>query len=338
MNLWRWLTGKKQTVDTVAFPTVDFDRSIDLISRTEKWKTPWTSLYGAAIGDICGSIYEFDNHKTDRPETIELINESCYLTDDTVLTAAIADAQAKSGGDSLMRHFGRSSLARHILYEEYDRALWEWGNRYPHESYGGRMRAWLQSSEREPYNSYGNGAAMRISPVIRCFCELYRQAGGNSKEKQLLNLTVEGLFYGVALATSPTHNHPHGIMGAQATGLTMVLAWLGWAKEDIRSTVTSVYKDYFEYRLDQSLASIRPHYPFDETCRGTVPVAIIAFLESHDFVSAVQNAISVGGDSDTLAAITGSIAEAYYREIPEELKTFVRNKLPDEIRDALSLV
>jgi ADP-ribosylglycohydrolase len=293
---------------------------------TRRFDETWVSLYGAAIGDICGSIYEFNNRKTDRPEEIELINEACYFTDDTVLTAAIADALTSN--DIAIRNIDRRFWSGKYRDDEasllYSESLWNWGNRYPGRGYGGNFQQWLRDSERKTYGSYGNGAAMRISPIARRFC--------NSDYHG--NITLAGLFNEVVLATATTHGHPEGIKGAQATALAIVLGHQGKTKDEIRNEIVT----RFGYDLSRTLAEIRPDYGFDETCQGTVPVAITAFLESHDFVSAIQNAISVGGDSDTIAAITGSIAEAFYKEIPEDLKAFARSKLPGDILLALGIV
>jgi ADP-ribosylglycohydrolase len=252
-------------------------------------------MYGAIIGDICGSIYEFDNRKTGRPETIELSNPACHYTDDTVMTVAVAEA-AFSGMD-------------------YEKAILKWAKAYPKESYGRSFRSWFQSETPRPYNSYGNGSAMRVSPIGWAF---------ESLEETLIEAEK---------SAACTHNHPEGIKGAQAAAAAVYLARNRKTKDEIKTYIES----NFAYNLNRSLSEIRPIYQFDETCQGTAPEAITAFLESHDFTHAIQCAISIGGDSDTLAAITGSIAEAYYSckekhtrifgGIPQELITFAESKM-----------
>jgi len=248
-------------------------------------------IYGAAIGDICGSIYEGNNRKTDKPEEIELMNPMCRFTDDTVLTAATACAAATD--------------------RDYGKALHWWANRYPNAGYGPSFIQWMRSKNPQPYNSWGNGSAMRVSPIAWYFDD---------------EATV---LAEAARSAEPTHNHPEGIKGAQAVALAVLLARTGHGKE-IKERIQSE----FGYDLSKTLAEIRPTYEFDVSCQGTVPVAITAFLESHDFVSAIQNAISVGGDSDTIAAITGSIAEgAYYlSESHKQLSNFALSKMPRELQ------
>jgi ADP-ribosylglycohydrolase len=252
-------------------------------------------MMGAIIGDICGSIYEFDNRKTDSPETIELANPACFYTDDTVLTVAVFEAAFGEG--------------------DYEKSILKWAREYPKESYGRSFRKWFLSENPQPYDSFGNGSAMRVSPVGWAFDSL------------------EETLHEAEKSAACTHNHPEGIKGAQATAAAIFLAREWKTKDEIKTYI----EDQFGYNLNRSLAEIRPSYQFDETCQGTVPQAIIAFLESRDFSHAIQSAISIGGDSDTLAAITGSIAEAYYREteknfrifsgIPAELSSFAHSKL-----------
>jgi len=244
-------------------------------------------MMGAVIGDICGSIYEFDNRKTDRPETINLFNEECYYTDDTVLTAAVAQA---AFGD-----------------RDYEKSILKWARAYPKESYGHNFRAWFNSDYPKPYNSFGNGAAMRVSPVGWAF------------------ETLDETIIEAEKSAVCTHNHIEGIKGAQATAAAVFLARKGSSKEEIKNHIETVYG----YNLSRTLAQIRAVYQFDESCQGTVPEAITAFLESKDFTHAIQCAISIGGDSDTLAAITGGIAEAYYKHTERHFRTFAG--IPDEL-------
>ncbi len=241
-------------------------------------------MTGAIAGDIIGSVYEFDNIKTtDFPL---FTNESDY-TDDTIMTVAVAD-WLLNGGDlaKVMQRYGR----------EYP---------YPTGGYGGRFSGWLREKDPLPYNSWGNGSAMRVSAVGWMF---------DSLEK-----TLE-----VAKETAiVTHNHPEGIKGAQATAAAIYLARTGKSKRDIKQYIETT----FSYDLGRTCDEIRPFYRFNESCQGTVPEAIIAFLDSSDFENAIRLAVSLGGDSDTLACITGGIAEAFYG-IPEDIEKQVSDKLP----------
>lgn len=241
-------------------------------------------MTGAIAGDIIGSVYEFDNIKTtDFPL---FTNESDY-TDDTIMTVAVAD-WLLNGGDlaKVMQRYGR----------EYP---------YPTGGYGGRFSGWLREKDPLPYNSWGNGSAMRVSAVGWMF---------DSLEK-----TLE-----VAKETAiVTHNHPEGIKGAQATAAAIYLARTGKSKQDIKQYIETA----FSYDLGRTCDEIRPFYRFNESCQGTVPEAIIAFLDSSDFENAIRLAVSLGGDSDTLACITGGIAEAFYG-IPEDIERQVYDKLP----------
>ncbi|MGI6412315.1 MAG: ADP-ribosylglycohydrolase family protein [Syntrophomonadaceae bacterium] len=234
-------------------------------------------MLGAIIGDIVGSIYEWNNIKT---KDFPLFSPGCFFTDDTVMTLAIAEG--------LMN--GSSADA-------FIQAMKKYGHMYPNAGYGGRFANWLFSADVHPYNSWGNGAAMRVSPIAWAFGTL------SEVEKY------------AEISAAVTHNHPEGIKGAQATAAAIFLARKGETKEDIKKYIEGKYG----YNLNRSLEEIRPNYRFYVSCQETVPEAIVAFLESLDFEDAIRNAISLGGDSDTLAAITGSIAEAAYG-IPEEIK------------------
>jgi ADP-ribosylglycohydrolase len=227
-------------------------------------------MLGAIIGDIVGSVYEWNNIKT---KDFPLFRKDCFFTDDTVMTIAVADALLKGGA-----------------VDDFIDSMKRFGKLYPDEGYGGYFRRWLFSDSREPYNSFGNGSAMRVSPC-GWFAESLEEAEDLAER-----------------SAAVTHDHPEGIKGAQATAAAIYLARVGKTKDEI--------KDYIErrycYDLSRTLDEIRPGYTFDGSCQGTVPEAIIAFLESTRFEGAIRNAISLGGDSDTLAAITGSIAEAAY--------------------------
>ncbi|MCL2077498.1 MAG: ADP-ribosylglycohydrolase family protein [Oscillospiraceae bacterium] len=227
-------------------------------------------MHGAIIGDIVGSVYEWDNIKT---KDFPFFGEKCFFTDDTVMTIAVAEALLNGG-----------------TANDFIDSMKKYGRLYPNRGYGGNFNAWLTSDDRKPYNSWGNGSAMRVSP-----CAWWADS---LEEAELL----------AEKSAAVTHNHPEGIKGAQATAAAIYLARINKEKGEIKRYIEEKYG----YDLSRTLDEIRPVYQFNESCQETVPEAIIAFLESNDFEDAVRNAISLGGDSDTLAAITGSIAEAAY--------------------------
>jgi ADP-ribosylglycohydrolase len=247
-------------------------------------------MYGALLGDIFGSVYEFDNLKTDTPEKIDLLHPKAGFTDDSVMTVAIAAAI--------------------LCGRDYGEAAADWGNSFPWAGYGGRFAQWLESDDRKPYNSWGNGSAMRVSPVGWAFDTL---------EKTLSEAKKSAEF---------SHNHPEGIKGAQATAAAIFLARTGSPKSDIKAYIET----NFGYDLDRTTQAIRPGYKFNESCQKTVPEAIIVFLESRDFTSAMQVAISIGGDTDTLACIAGGICEAFYKKIPREYIAFADERLDSDMR------
>lgn len=228
-------------------------------------------MLGALVGDIVGSVYEFRNH---RSKDFPLFSPGSVFTDDSVLTVALAEA-ILDGADyaGLMREYGR---------------------RYPDAGYGGRFARWLRDPSMGPYGSFGNGAAMRISPA---------------------GWAYEGLEETLERAkafTVPTHDHPEGVKGAQATAGAIWMARKRRSKPEIRAWVEA----FAGYDLSRTCDAIRPAYEFDETCQGTVPEALVAFLESSGFEDAIRLAVSLGGDSDTLACIAGSVAEAFYGGVP----------------------
>ncbi len=243
-------------------------------------------MIGAIAGDIIGSVYE---HRPIKTKEFPLFHPRCRFTDDSVLTVAVAD--------SIL-------TGRH--YVESVRTI---GRRYPDAGYGGAFFAWLQGDDPRPYNSWGNGAAMRVSPVGFAF---------DSEEEVLRH---------ARLTAEISHNHPEGIKGAQATALAVFLARTGSRKAQIRERISRE----FGFDLQRSVDEIRPSYAFDVSCQGTVPEAIVAFLESTSYEDAVRNAISLGGDSDTLACITGGIAEAFYSGVPEEIRAKVQACLTPDL-------
>jgi len=242
-------------------------------------------MLGSIAGDIIGSVYEWQRIKT---TDFPLFHSNSVFTDDTVMTIATA-----------------SSILNQIPYVQ---SYKDYGRRYPGRGYGDRFQAWLLSDSMEPYNSWGNGSAMRVSPV------------GFAYE------TVEEVLEQAKRSAEVTHNHPEGIKGAQATALSIFLARKGYDKHAIRKEIS----ERFAYNLNRSIQNIRPYYCFSESCQQTVPEAIIAFLDSDDYEHAIQLAVSLGGDSDTLACITGGIAEAYYKMIPEFIVAETKKKLPKE--------
>jgi len=242
-------------------------------------------LLGAIAGDVIGSVHEYKAHKSTQ---FELFQPGCGVTDDSVLTIAVADAILNRRG--------------------YGEVIREYGLRYPNAGYGGMFIHWLRTGGG-PYNSFGNGSAMRVSPVGWAF------------ER------VEDVLGEAEASAAVTHNHPEGIKGAQATALAIYLARTGASKEDIRREITG----RFHYNLNRKLEDIRPEYEWSEICQTSVPESIIAFLESTDFEGAIRNAISLGGDADTMAAIAGSIAEAYYGGVPEHIAREVRLRVPGEL-------
>lgn len=247
-------------------------------------------LLGALAGDIIGSRFEWNPTKT---TDFQLLHEDCSFTDDSVLTVAVANGILQGG----------------TFAEE----IWDFGNRYPGRGYGNNFMRWLSGSKKEPYNSYGNSSALRVSPVGWAYN------------------TVEDVLENAYQSAVVTHDHPEGIKGAQSVALAVLLARQQKGKEAIREEIMK----RFGYNLTRSLAKIRPDYTFDVTCQGSVPEAIIAFLESESFESAVRNAISLGGDADTQAAIAGSIAEAYYGPVSEEIASFVKKIVPAEFWDII---
>ena len=242
-------------------------------------------MYGAILGDIIGSPFEFD--RGDKTKDFELFTPGCEFTDDSVMTIAVAEALIAVGPDAEKEEIEEAVVSN----------MQDWGRRFPDAGYGGRFCWWLREKNPKPYGSFGNGSAMRVSAVGWLYPTLERT-------RQVAVYTAE-----------VTHNHKEGIKGAEATASCIFLARQGATKDEIKSYV----EDNFGYNLNRTLDEIRPGYHMDESCQGTVPEAIIAFLESENFEDAIRNAVSLGGDADTLAAITGSIAEAFY-EIPELLR------------------
>ena len=257
-------------------------------------------MYGAILGDIIGSPFEFD--RGDKTKDFKLFTRRSHFTDDSVMTLAVCEALLKVGQDAAVKEIEDAVIS----------SMQSWGRRYPYEGYGGYFRHWLTARHPEPYNSFGNGSAMRVSAAGWLY---------NSLEKTRV----------VAKATANvTHNHPEGIKGAEATASAIFMARNGSSKEEIKKYI----ENEFHYDLNRTLDEIRPSYHMDETCQRTVPEAIIAFLEAKDFEDAIRNAVSLGGDTDTLGAITGSIAEAYFG-ISETLISECKNRINKDMRDVV---
>lgn len=255
-------------------------------------------MWGAVIGDIVGSRFEFHNIKS---KNFDLFTDECAFTDDSVMTAAVCQALKDCNGDY-------SALRQNTI-----KRMKEFGRRYPKAGYGGRFIWWIFSSDENPYNSFGNGAAMRVSAVAYF-------ADGIEQVKDLS-----------CAVTSVTHNHPEGIKGAEATAVAIYLAKCGKSKSEIARYIKDNY-----YPLDFTTEEIRPTYRFNETCQETVPQAIQAFIESENFEDALRIAVSLGGDSDTLAAICCSIAEAYYG-VPDDIIRKASGYLDGFMLDALTI-
>lgn len=249
-------------------------------------------MLGAIIGDTVGSRFEWHNH---RSKDFDFLTYKCEPTDDSIMTLAIAKAILKSEGDV------------NKLPDLAVRYMQKLGRLYPDTGYGGAFRKWIRSNNPKPYGSFGNGAAMRVSPV--------GFAAGSMNEAKAMSKAV----------TKVTHNHPEGLKGAEATTVAIFMALHGKSMLEIRDYIDKNY-----YPMNFTLDGIRDSYQFNETCQDTVPQAMMAFFESTGFEDAIRNAISIGGDSDTIAAITGGIAEAYYG-IPSEIRkhelTFLDERL-----------
>ena len=258
-------------------------------------------MLGAILGDMVGSPFEFD-HNNYKHKDFPLLSERSHFTDDTVMSIAVAVGLIDGKGLP-ERTFG---AVRHEMQC--------WGRAYPHAGYGGVFRRGLRAEHPQPYGSFGNGSAMRVAAAGWLFDTL-------DKTLEMAKVTAE-----------VTHNHPEGIKGAQATAAAIFLARTGHSKSEIRQYVEQT----FGYDLSRTCDEIRPGYRHVETCQQTVPEAVIAFLESNSFEDALRTAVSLGGDSDTLACITGGIAEAFYG-MPPELKKETLKRLPEDLRAAYEL-
>ncbi|MFC2045337.1 ADP-ribosylglycohydrolase family protein [Chloroflexota bacterium] len=243
-------------------------------------------MLGAIAGDIIGSRYEIFNTKS---KDFDLFPQGCRFTDDTVLTVAVADCILNG--------------------KDYQEAFYEYGNRYPDAGYGHSFIEWLKSIDPQPYGSFGNGSAMRVSPIGFAFPDW------------------ETVLHEAERSAAVTHNHPEGIKGAQAVAAAVWMAKNSYNRDAIRDYIEKT----FNYNLHRALDEIRPFYQPSISCQGSVPEAIIAFLESRDYEDAVRNAVSLGGDSDTMACIAGGIAQAYYEVVTQEIIDKVRSMLDADL-------
>ena len=286
----------KSTLDTVVayidknekwigFPTVE-----DYYEHYRKMINQPLLLLGSIAGDIIGSAYEFHNIRTTE---FPLFTERSHYTDDTVMTLAVANK---------------------ILHKStYERELQDFGRRYPKSGFDTNFKEWIFSNEPKPYNSYGNGSAMRVSPIAYVYND------------------IDDVLSEAKHSAEITHSHPEGIKGAQAVAAAVFLARNGSSKDEIKNYITQ----NFNYDLNRTIDNIRLNYHFDETCQGSVPEAIIAFVESQNFEHAIRLAVSIGGDSDTIASITGVLSEAFYKDIPKEIKENAIKLLPDDLLKVL---
>ena len=258
-------------------------------------------MFGAILGDIIGSPYEFD--RGGKTKDFPLFSGDSTYTDDTVMTLAVAEALLEAGPEM------EDDAIRQSVIRKMQRS----GRRYPHAGYGARFFWWLQAKDPQPYNSFGNGSAMRVSSAAWLYEDLE---------------TVRRM---ARLSADVTHDHPEGIKGAEATAAAIWLARTGSTKDQIRTYM----EEEFHYDLSRTCDEIRPWYRHVESCQETVPEAITAFLEGTSFEDVIRTAVSLGGDCDTLTCIAGSIAEGFYG-VPEALKDQCRRRLPQDLLEVLT--
>lgn len=258
-------------------------------------------MYGALLGDMIGAPYEF-NRNNIKTKDFEMFNRKVRFTDDSVMTVAIADAILHTDKDAAEEEFK----------DAFVNSMQKWGRRYPEAGYGGRFRKWLVSDDPQPYGSYGNGSAMRVSPVGWYYDSLER--------------TMEVARWSAEV----THNHPDAVLGAEVTAAAIFLARTGASKDEIRFYAEQMLGEDLSMTCDE----VRPWYTFDVSCLGTVPYSMIAFLEGKDFEDVIRTAVSLGGDCDTLTCIAGGIAEAFYG-VPEEFVKECEKRIPGDMKEIL---
>ena len=252
-------------------------------------------MIGAIIGDVVGSKYEFNNIKTTE---FEFFAQDCHYTDDTVLTMAVCEVLLDVNSD----------MSDHEIKERMTKSIKKWATKYPHASYGRRFRRWMRREHMEPYNSFGNGSAMRVSSAGWLFDDL-------ETTRRMARLSAE-----------VTHNHTLGVKGAEAVASAIFMARKGASKKDIWFYM----EDEFDYDVHFTCDEIRKTYSFDETCEGTIPEALAAFFDGTDFEDTIRLGVSLGGDTDTLCAITGAVSEAFFG-VPEEFEKKAMSYLEDDM-------
>lgn len=261
-------------------------------------------MYGAILGDMIGSPYEFD--RGNKTKDFPFFDKGATYTDDSVMTIAVAEALMTAAEQGVMDD---EPSVKELLIE----SMQDWGHRYPYAGYGGRFHGWLAARNPEPYNSWGNGSAMRVSPAGWMFSDI-------EMTRKVAAWTAE-----------VTHNHPEGVKGAESVAAAIFMARNGSSKDEIKEYVIRE----FGYDFSRTCDEIRPGYRHVESCQETVPEAFTAFFEGVDFEDVIRTAVSLGGDCDTLTCIAGSIAEAFYG-VPEDLKHECENRLPDDLREVLN--
>lgn len=257
-------------------------------------------MYGAILGDIIGSRFEFDRGGWSKD--FQLLTQGCEFTDDSVMTVAVADALLTAGRTATTEEIEAACI----------KSMQKWGRKYPNAGYGSRFIYWVHSRNPEPYGSFGNGSAMRVS------------AAG------WLYDTVERTREVAGATANVSHNHPEGLKGAECTAAVMFLGRIGRSKDEIKAYV----EKEFGYDLSKSVDELRPLHEHVETCMDSLPKALVSFLEGTSYEDVVRNAVSLGGDTDTLAAIAGAMAEAFYG-MPDELKKQCLSRIPDDMREVV---
>lgn len=257
-------------------------------------------MYGAILGDIIGSRFEFDRGGWSKD--FQLLTQGCEFTDDSVMTVAVADALLTAGRTATTEEIEAACI----------KSMQKWGRKYPNAGYGSRFIYWVHSRNPEPYGSFGNGSAMRVS------------AAG------WLYDTVERTREVAGATANVSHNHPEGLKGAECTAAVMFLGRIGRSKDEIKAYV----EKEFGYDLSKSVDELRPLHEHVETCMDSLPKALVSFLEGTSYEDVVRNAVSLGGDTDTLAAIAGAMAEAFYG-MPDELKKQCLCRIPDDMREVV---
>ena len=260
-------------------------------------------MYGAILGDIIGSPYEFD--RGNKSKDFPLFRRRSRFTDDSVMTIAVVEALMQAIECGVIDDERKT---KDLIID----SMHKWGRRYPNSGYGGNFYHWLAEERREPYNSFGNGSAMRVSPAAWLFDDI-------DTTRKLARWTAE-----------VTHNHPEGIKGAESTASAIFMSRNGSSKDEIKAYI----EGEFGYDLGRTCDEIRPNYHHVESCQESVPEAITAFLEGVDFEDVIRTTVSLGGDTDTLACISGSIAEAFYG-VPEALKQECESRLPEDLLGVL---